>query len=80
MMMNTANLYFIKSYKICMLFVFIISLLLNQAWWFMTILPAFGRARQEDCEFQARLGCIAIPCLKKVAFIFESRKILAYKY
>jgi hypothetical protein len=28
-------------------------------------IPEFGRLRPEDCKFQASLGCIVRPCLKK---------------
>jgi hypothetical protein len=31
----------------------------------MPVIPALGRLRQEDCEFQARLGYIANFCLKE---------------
>jgi hypothetical protein len=30
-----------------------------------TIIPAFGRLRQEDHEFKTSLGYVAKPCLKK---------------
>jgi hypothetical protein len=30
----------------------------------MLLFPAFWRMRQEECEFQAILGCIMTPCLK----------------
>jgi hypothetical protein len=26
------------------------------AWWYMSVIPAFRRLRQEDCEFKASLG------------------------
>jgi hypothetical protein len=34
-------------------------------WWYMPVIPALGRCKQEDCEFEASLGCIARHCLKK---------------
>jgi hypothetical protein len=36
------------------------------AWWFMPIIPAVGRLRQEDHEFQASLGVIARSRLKTI--------------
>jgi hypothetical protein len=33
-------------------------------WWHMPIIPALRRLRQEDPEFQVRLDCTVIPCLK----------------
>jgi hypothetical protein len=48
-------------------------LLLNWMWWYMSIVPTFGKLRQEGhefeaslsyIEFQASLGCIVRPCLK----------------
>jgi hypothetical protein len=31
---------------------------LCQAWWFMPIIPAFGRLRQENLDFETSLGYI----------------------
>jgi predicted glycosyl hydrolase (DUF1957 family) len=33
-------------------------------WWYIPIIPAFRRLRQEDWEFEASLGLG--PCLKKI--------------
>jgi hypothetical protein len=35
------------------------------AWWFMPIIPARRKLRQENCEFKASLGYTVITCLKK---------------
>jgi hypothetical protein len=35
------------------------------ALWYISIIPALGRLRQEDCKFVTRLGYIARPCLQK---------------
>jgi hypothetical protein len=37
---------------------------ISQAWWHVPIIPAIGRLRQKDCEFEANLGSTARPCLK----------------
>jgi hypothetical protein len=33
-------------------------------WQYMSIIPAFRRLRQEDCEFKTSLGYIVRPCVK----------------
>jgi hypothetical protein len=34
-------------------------------WCFRPIIPTLGQLRQENCEFQASLGCIVRPLSKK---------------
>jgi hypothetical protein len=37
----------------------------GQVWWYMPVIPALRRWRQEDREFQTNLGYMARPYLKK---------------
>jgi hypothetical protein len=36
----------------------------SQVGWYMSVIPAFGRLRQEDYEFEASRCYIVKPCLK----------------
>jgi hypothetical protein len=42
---------------------------LRQAWWYIPIIPALRRLRQEDCEFKTSLGYIVKLYLKKITII-----------
>jgi hypothetical protein len=35
------------------------------AWWYIPVIPAPRRLRQEDCKFKVSLGYIVRPSLKK---------------
>jgi hypothetical protein len=37
---------------------------ISQAWWYTSVIPAFGRWKQEDHGFLTNLGYTARPCLK----------------
>jgi hypothetical protein len=37
----------------------------SQVCWYMPIIPALGKLKQEDCKVKARLGYIVRPSLKK---------------
>jgi hypothetical protein len=37
----------------------------GQAWWYTPVIPALGRLRQEDLEFEASMDYIAKPNLQK---------------
>jgi hypothetical protein len=39
--------------------------LLPQAWWHTSVIPALGRPKQEDCEFEVSLGYIVSETLSQ---------------
>jgi hypothetical protein len=47
---------------------------LSRAWWYMPVIPALGRQRQEDPEFKASLGYIARPYLKTSKITNKQKK------
>jgi hypothetical protein len=38
---------------------------MSQAWWYIPVIPALGRLRQEYHEFETSLGYRVRSCLKK---------------
>jgi hypothetical protein len=37
----------------------------SQGWWYMSVIPALGRLRQEDSKFKVSLGYIITSSFKK---------------
>jgi hypothetical protein len=33
----------------------------NQVWWYLPVIPALGRLRQEDLQFETSLGYVVKP-------------------
>jgi hypothetical protein len=43
----------------------------SQAWWYMTVITAFGRPRNEEYKFEASLDYTARSCLKTKTIRFH---------
>jgi hypothetical protein len=43
--------------------------------WFISVILALGKFRQEDCKLEVSLGYIAILCLKKENRVHMNNKI-----
>jgi uncharacterized membrane protein len=46
-----------------------ISVNIEWAWWYIPVIPALGRLRQEDQELEASLDYKAKPCLTKSIYL-----------
>jgi predicted glycosyl hydrolase (DUF1957 family) len=44
--------------------IFLKKFFLSWAWWYIPVIPALGRLRQEDHQFEVNLGFTVRPCLK----------------